>query len=132
MKNLGFIFSLTFVLILGSCSSNKTTAYNKNLSKEITEKNNKTIPLLDRVRRLPGITLRGGIPYFMKSANQISGTATEPLYVLNGFIMGNSFKSLNQLVDSATIKSIDALSGSEAASYGSRAASGVIKITTYQ
>ena len=68
----------------------------------------------------------------MKSANQISGTATEPLYVLNGFIMGNSFKSLNQLVDSATIKSIDALSGSEAASYGSRAASGVIKITTYQ
>lgn len=132
MKNLAFIFSLTFVLILGSCSSSKTTAYNRNLSKEIAEKNNKTIPLLDRVRRLPGITLRGGIPYFMKSANQISGTATEPLYVLNGFIMGNSFKSLNQLVDSATIKSIDALSGSEAASYGSRAASGVIKITTYQ
>ena len=132
MKNLAFIFSLIFLSILGSCTSSKKTAYNKNLTEEIAENNNKTIPLLDRIRRLPGITLRGGTPYFMKSANQISGTATEPLYVLNGFILGNSFKSLDQLVDSATIKSIDALSGSEAASYGSRAASGVIKITTYQ
>ncbi len=132
MKNLAFIFSLISLSILGSCSSSKNTAYNKNLTEEIAENNNKTIPLLDRIRRLPGITLRGGTPYFMKSANQISGTATEPLYVLNGFILGNSFKSLDQLVDSATIKSIDALTGPEAASYGSRAASGVIKITTYQ
>ncbi len=132
MKNLAIIFLLIFLSILGGCSSSKNTVYNKNLSEEISKKNNKTIPLLDRIRRLPGITLRGGTPYFMKSANQISGTATEPLYVLNGFILGNSFKSLDQLVDSATIKSIDALSGSEAASYGSRAASGVIKITTYQ
>ncbi|WP_437399809.1 TonB-dependent receptor plug domain-containing protein [Flagellimonas lutimaris] len=132
MKNLAFIFFLTFLSILGSCSSSKNTVYNKNLSEEIAEKNNKTIPLLDRIRRLPGITLRGGTPYFMKSANQISGTATEPLYVLNGFILGNSFKSLNQLVDSATIKSIDALTGSEAAEFGSRGASGVIKVTTYQ
>ncbi len=118
--------------MLGSCSSSKSSAYNKNLSEEIAENNNKTIPLLDRIRRLPGITLRGGIPYFMKSANQISGTATEPLYIVNGYILGNSFKSLDQLVDSASIKSIDALSSSEAASYGSRAASGVIKITTYK
>ena len=117
---------------MGSCSSSKNTVYNKNLSEEIAEKNNKTIPLLDRIRRLPGITLRGGTPYFMKSANQISGIATEPLYVLNGFILGNSFKSLEQLVDSPTIKSIDALTGSEAAEFGSRGASGVIKVTTYQ
>ncbi|MBO0342293.1 MAG: TonB-dependent receptor plug domain-containing protein [Bacteroidota bacterium] len=131
MKNLALILSLTFIMMLGSCSSGKTTAYNGNLAEEIADKNNKTIPLLDRIRRLPGITLRGGIPYFMKSANQISGTATEPLYVLNGYILGNSFESLDQLVDSATIKSISALSSSEAASYGSRGGSGVIKITTY-
>lgn len=132
MKNLTCILSLLVLLTLESCSTGKESLDHQNLSKEISEKNNKNIQLIDRIRRLPGITLRGGTPYFMKFANQISGTATEPLYVLNGFILGNSFKSLDQLVDSATIKKIDALTGSEAAEYGSRGASGVIKITTYQ
>ena len=132
MKTYIYAFSTILLLLATSCTSSKSPIYSNYASKEIADKNNKTIPLIDRIRRLPGITLRGGIPYFMKSANQISGTATEPLYVLNGYILGNSFESLDQLVDSATIKSINALSGSEAASYGSRGASGVIKITTYQ
>ncbi len=132
MKNLIPLFLFILAIPFASCSSSKNPSYSKYAAQEIQTQNNKTIDLIDRIRRLPGITLRGGIPYFIKSANQISGTATEPLYVLNGYILGNSFESLDQLVDSATVKDIEVLSGSEAGSYGSRGASGVIKITTFQ
>jgi outer membrane receptor protein involved in Fe transport len=132
MKNQTSIFLLIILMSFASCSSTKNPSYSKYAAQEIQTQNNKTIDLIDRIRRLPGITLRGGIPYFLKSANQITGTATEPLYVLNGYILGNSFESVNQLVDSATVKDIEALSGSDAGSYGSRGASGVIKITTFQ
>ena len=132
MKNLIPLFLFILAIPFASCSSSKNPSYSKYAAQEIQTQNNKTIDLIDRIRRLPGITLTGGIPYVIKSANQISGTATEPLYVLNGYILGNSFESLDQLVDSATVKDIEVLSGSEAGSYGSRGASGVIKITTFQ
>jgi len=131
MKNLLTITSLFLLLLLGSCSASKSSLENSNIDKEIAENNNKNIPLIDRIRRLSGITLRNGVPYFMKSANQIYGTPTEPLYVLNGYPVGNSFNSVDQLINSFNVKKIEAISGSAAAEYGSRGASGVIKITTY-
>lgn len=132
MKNLLSISALILMFILGSCSTGKNSNYDPNVKKEIAESNNKNIALIDRIRRLSGITLRNGIPYFIKSANQVTGTPTEPLYILNGYPMGNSFQSVNQLVESFNVKSIEALTGAEAAEYGSRGGSGVIKITTYK
>jgi Uncharacterized Fe-S oxidoreductase len=132
MKTLFRFSSVLVLLVVMACGASKSSEYNKLAAQQIAEKNNQNIPLIDRIRRLSGITMRNGIPYFMKAANQVSGTATEPLYILNGYTVGNSFYSVNQLVESVNIKKIEALTGSDAAEYGSRGASGVIKITTYQ
>lgn len=131
MKNILLLSTLLLLLICSGCGASKSSEYDPNVDEKIAEDNKKNIPLIDRVRRLSGVTIRNGVPYFIKSANQVSGNATEPLYILNGYPVGNSFQSVNQLVDSFNVKSIEALTGSEAAEYGSRGASGVIKITTY-
>ncbi|MFD2100423.1 TonB-dependent receptor [Flagellimonas iocasae] len=133
MRRLLHISFLAFFLIFGSCSSTKApTTSTKNISKELEERNKGNVSLLQRIRQLPGVTLRNNVPYFTKATNQIfGGTPTEPLYVLNGYIVGNSFRSVNQLVDSFNVKKIEAITGSEAAEYGVRGGSGVIKITTY-
>lgn len=54
----------------------------------------------------------------------------EPLYVLNGYIVGTSFKSIDQIVDNVNVAEIEALYGADASEYGSRGANGVIRITT--
>lgn len=133
MRRLLHISFLAFFLIFGSCSNTKApTTGTKNISKELEERNKGNVSLLQRVRQLPGIMLRNGTPHFIKSFNQISGSsATEPLYVLNGYVVGNSFSSVNQLVESFNVKKIEAITGAAAAEYGVRGGSGVIKITTY-
>lgn len=117
--------------LLTACSSNKNATYDKNHSKELAEKNARNIPLIDRIRKMPGITLRNGVPHFLRNSTQFYDSGTEPLYVLNGTVIGNSFQSLNQLVDSFNVKRIQTISGPDASEYGSRGGNGVIKITTY-
>jgi TonB-dependent SusC/RagA subfamily outer membrane receptor len=46
--------------------------------------------------------------------------------------MGNSFRAVDELVDNINIQKIEALSDTEAAFYGSRAANGVILISSYK
>lgn len=57
--------------------------------------------------------------------------SSEPLYVLNGYAVGNSFRGIDQLVDNVNVKKVEALTGSDASVYGARGANGVIVITTY-
>ena len=77
--------------------------------------------------------MRSGVPVFSKTQTDISGSfPIEPLYVLNGYIVGNSFRDINQLVQSIDVKEIEAITGAGTAEYGSRGGGGVIKITTYQ
>ncbi|MEZ4810071.1 MAG: Plug domain-containing protein [Allomuricauda sp.] len=133
MKRIFPLFILLAFLSLASCSSTKNTADKQDLAQELTDKNRGNFTLLQRIRQLPGVVIRNGVPYFNKASNSITGqSAIEPLYVLDGYIVGNSFNSVNQLVDNFNVKSIEVLTGPEAATYGSRAASGVIKIKTYQ
>ncbi len=133
MKNIIAISLLGIFLATTSCSTTKDTVSKKDLEQELTEKNRGNFTLLQRMRQLPGVTVRYGVPFFSKAYNSIQNNLpTEPLYVLNGYIVGNSFGSLNELVDSFNVKSIETLTGPDAAIYGSRAASGVILIDTYQ
>lgn len=101
------------------------------MKETLEEKNRSSISLLNRIRKLPGITLRGGVPMFLKNNNSVQSN-NEPLYILDDYTVGTSFKSVNGLVKNANVKKVEALSASDASFYGSRAASGVIKITTYQ
>ncbi|MBO0320754.1 Plug domain-containing protein [Muricauda sp. CAU 1633] len=124
---------LIFSTTLSSCSGTKNTYFYSDISKELEERNKGNISLLQRIQQLPGVMLRNGVPHFIKSFNQVSGgTPSEPLYILNGYVVGNSFNSLNQLVESFNVKKIEAITGPGAAEYGVRGGSGVIKITTYQ
>lgn len=134
MKKLAFLFFFFFfaAFIVFSCNSSKTTANTKSeLNKELTEKNKGNISLLDRIRKKPGIVIRNGVPAINKASNSFSASNSEPLYVLNSYVVGSSFRSVNQLVNSFNVKDIKVLSGPEASEYGSRAANGVIIITTY-
>lgn len=72
------------------------------------------------------------MPIINKTSNSFaSGGSQEPLYVLNNQIIGNSFHSINELIDSYNVKKIVILSGADAAGYGTQGANGVIKITSY-
>jgi outer membrane receptor for monomeric catechols len=132
MKKIAPFLIVFFSILAISCSSTKnTTVANKDLDKELTEKNKGNITLLDRIRKKPGIIIRSGVPIINKASNSFSVGNPEPLYVLNSYVVGSSFRSVNQLVDSFNVKEIKVLSGPDASEYGSRAANGVIIIITY-
>ena len=132
MKKIAPLLLIFFSILAISCSSTKNTAVaKKDLDKELTEKNKGNITLLDRIRKKPGIVIRSGVPIINKASNSFSAGNPEPLYVLNSYTVGSSFRSVNQLVDSFNVKEIKVLTGSDASEYGSRASNGVIIITTF-
>lgn len=132
MKRILAVLLLGTILVLTACKSKaKASANELPLETTLDEKNRQAISLLNRIRKLPGMTIRGGIPLFSKGSNSLSSIG-QPLYILNDYIMGNSFSSVNSIVESVNVKKIEALSAADASFYGSRAANGVIKITTYQ
>jgi hypothetical protein len=132
MKKLSFFVFFLIALMVCSCNSSKSTTVKKSeLNKELNEKNKGNVSLLDRIRRKPGIVIRNGVPAINKASNSFSASNTEPLYVLNSYVVGSSFRSVNQLVDSFNVKDIKIVAGAEASEYGSRGANGVIIITTF-
>jgi TonB-dependent SusC/RagA subfamily outer membrane receptor len=122
------------LLSIMACGPSKNTAGgNRSAKKTLDEKNKVSISLLNQIRRLPGIAIRNGVPVFTKNSTDIStGIPIEPLYVLDGYAIGNSFRDVDELVDNVNVQKIEALSDTEASFYGSRAANGVILITTYK
>ncbi|MET1258278.1 TonB-dependent receptor plug domain-containing protein [Flagellimonas sp. DF-77] len=134
MKKLNIAFAMVCVLVLCACSAtkNQDTA-SADVKEQLEERNRGNVPLLTKIRQLPGVTLRNGTPIVTKATNSVSNQGSfEPLYVLNNYIVGNSFASINELVDNFNVKKVEVLSDQEAAFYGSRAATGVIKITTFK
>lgn len=125
-----FIISTTII----SCgSSQKSTTTKSNIKEELEEKNRTNFTLLQRLSQMPGIVSRNGVPVLTKTSNSFSNTGTqEPLYILDGYEIGNSFSSLNEAVKSFNVKNIKILSSADAAMYGTRASNGVIVITTYK
>ena len=128
------ILSLLLLLVAVSCTSSKTTvSQEKPLDQELQDRNRATVSLLDRLRRMRGIIIRRNTPYILRAtADSPSAQSYEPLYVLDGYPVGNSFSRVRDLVQPVDVKQIEVLTGSEASFYGSRAGAGVIKITTYK
>lgn len=116
-----------------SCSATNTSkSDNTSLDTELREKNRANLSLLQRIRQKPGVILQNNVPILNKTTNSFdSGGNQEPLYVLNNQVIGNSFNSVNELIDSYNVKKIIILSGADAASYGTQGSNGVIKITSY-
>lgn len=126
---------LLSLLVVGlfSCGTSKTSETKSNIKEENDAKNRGQISLLTRLRQQPGIVLKNGVPVVNKAANTVSSFGnSEPLYVLNGQIIGNSFARIDQIVDNFNVKKIKVIAGPETSYYGSQGAKGVIEITTYQ
>ena len=123
---------LAALSVFSACGTTQNTAgvANKEL---IKEKNQVTITLINRIRQLPGVVIRSGVPVFTRTASEVQDARSfEPLYIINDYIVGNSFRSVNDLVQSADVKEIEAITGPETSFYGARGGNGVIKITTYK
>lgn len=132
MKNIVFALFIGFVLF-GCSSTKKTETVSTNIKQELDEKNRGNIPLLTRLRQLPGVVLKRGVPVVAKASNSLSPNETgEPLYVLNGQIIGSSFRRIDEIVDNYNVKEIKLLTGASASYYGVQGAKGVIEISTYQ
>ena len=132
MKPHLLLCSIIFVLIC-SCGPTKNTSSDKSsLDTELREKNRANISLLQRIRQKPGVVLQNNVPILNKTTNSFdSGGNQEPLYILNNQVIGNSFRSVNELINSYNVKKIIILSGADAAAYGTQGSNGVIKITSY-
>lgn len=127
-----YLFFCSLLLAFTNCGTSKNVEGNTPSTKEsLNDKNRSSISLLDQIRRLPGVGLQNGLPVFTKTASTITqGSTSQPLYILDNYIVGNSFRDVNELVRNVEVEKIEALTGSDASFYGSRAAHGVIKITT--
>lgn len=123
---------MVLTLALSACGASKSTEGPEvPLKESLDDKNRVTVSLLNQIRRLPGVAIRNGVPVFTKATNSFApGGTNEPLYVLDEYIVGNSFREVNQLVDNVNVQEIEVLSDTDASYYGSRAANGVIKIYT--
>ncbi len=130
------LFITLSVLVFVSCGSSKdatTTSKEEPLAQTLTKKNRQNISLRDQIRQLPGIVIRNGVPVFNKNTGGFQqNNIYEPLYVLDNYVVGNSFREVTQLVRNLDVDKIEVLKGTDAAYYGSRASAGVIKITTLQ
>lgn len=136
MKRFIYFGTLGIILIIYSCGSTNTTTKEsleeESLETTLQNKNRANISLYNEIRQLPGIVLRNGLPTFVKNSTSISQqVSVEPLYILNDYIVGNSFSDIDQLVQNIDIKKIEVFKDSDTSFYGSRGANGVIKITTY-
>ncbi len=120
------------ICALAACGTSKATEQeNGSVSKSRWDKNRGNITLIDQIRQLPGVTLRNGVPVITKATNTIYESGSpEPLYVLDDYIVGNSFRDVSQLVNPANIEDIVTITGPDASFYGTRGGHGVIRITT--
>jgi|TARA_B100000767_G_C19639405_1_gene481858 TonB-dependent SusC/RagA subfamily outer membrane receptor len=125
MKNY-FLLLLFLVSIIFSCSS--TSTLSKETSKKETASGMENVPLIDQLRRYPGLRIRGNQVYL----NGISSinTPNEVLFIVNGAQVGN-FSSVPELNPQA-IKRIEVLKNpADFSQYGMMGSGGVILITTY-
>ena len=135
MKKLVSVLLIAAMVILGSCGTLKKSNASSNstsLNDELKDRNRTNISLLQRITQIRGVVLHNNLPVINKTANSFASAGNqEPLYVLNNQVIGNSFHSINEIIENYNVKKITILTGADAASYGSQGSNGVIKIVSY-
>ncbi|WP_339664388.1 TonB-dependent receptor plug domain-containing protein [Maribacter arcticus] len=135
MKKLVSVLLIAAMVILGSCGTLKKSNASSNstsLNDELKDRNRANISLLQRITQMRGVVLHNNLPVINKTANSFASAGNqEPLYVLNNQVIGNSFHSINEIIENYNVKKITILTGADAASYGSQGSNGVIKIVSY-
>ncbi len=88
--------------------------------------------LNDMLLRLPGVSVQGSGAYAKITISGAASfmSATDPLFVLNGTVVGSDYSRIYNTVNPNDVTSVDVLKGPDASIYGSRGANGVILIRT--
>ena len=135
MKFTPLILASLFVLYTAGCTGSKTTADSTE-----TERPNRSelsgdrsaFDLVDYLIRIPGVYVQGGgnnVSVTIRGPNSFM-FSTEPLFVVNGQILGRSFYRAKTAVEMHEIERVRVLKGNDAAIYGFQGANGVIVIQT--
>ena len=88
--------------------------------------------LVDYLRTSPGVEIRGDLSnplIIIRGIKSMSGD-NNPLYVIDGVIIGNSYAQAASAADRFMIESVSVLPPPRSARYGARGQNGVIEITT--
>lgn len=132
-------FLFCFALVLCGCAS---TTYRSAASPTVQDPDKNTVTqedtahptdLTQYLMRVSGVTVVGNgsnAQVRIRGPVSFSGSARDPLYVINGSQFGNNYASVFNSVNPEEIKRVRILKGAdETAIYGSRGAAGVIEIT---
>jgi hypothetical protein len=77
------------------------------LNEELKDRNRANISLLQRITQMCGIVLHNNLPVINKTANSFASAGNqEPLYVLNNQVIGNSFHSINEIIENYNVKKL--------------------------
>lgn len=135
---LPFIFLLTVIFTAAGCASSQSSG-NGNPQEGgsstlgvITDDHNTNQTLADFLRQISGVTVSGTGNNVKVTIRGVSSfrQSTEPIYVIDGQIVGNSYSQVNSMISVRDIQNVRALKGSDASMYGVRGGNGVILITT--
>lgn len=134
MKNLLTLSLITISLILAGCSSVGTSVSQESGRPDgsISDDMNYYRSLADFLENVPGVNIQGqgNSAYITIRGISSFNTTNEPLYVIDGHAVGNSYIEANRIVTPNDIDYVRVLKGPDAAIYGVRGANGVIEIVT--
>lgn len=124
-------YSLLLFLGLATFCSSSSKSINSNSTGSTVENEEIGVynSLGDYLRRVPGLQFTDG--HYRIRGPQSLNNNTEPLYVLDGVIIGNSYSRASALIDPGQIARVNVLkSVNETSKYGMRGSNGVIEIFT--
>ena len=129
MRTRSFILiSICSVAIMTACNTTKSTssAANENEEKQLPAYRE----LIDILSKEPGLDVKkaGGTYDITIRGKKTFNTSHQPLYVVDGMVLGTSYEDAVNSINIVDVASVNVLKGSEATSYGSRGANGVIEI----
>ncbi len=122
-KILGLL-TLSFLLLLACTGTQPATA----TAEEKTQPSFRE--LADLLRSEPGVEVKGNSPNYTVTirGKKTFISSTAPLYVIDGIAVGTSYAQAAGMINITDVANINVLKGSEATSWGSRGANGVIEI----
>lgn len=135
MKWIIFVLTISVVaslmLLMGCASSGSGTQRNSKIQNKISS--NEDLTLESYLRRLNSVKVTGSgdnISVSIRGNMSITDSDEQPLYILNGQKVGNSFARVSSMISKGTIISVEAIPASRASIYGMEGGSGVIIIKT--
>lgn len=134
MKNLTILFLIAISLLFAGCSSVGSSVSDESGRPDgsISDDMNYYRSLADYLENVPGVNVQGsgGSAYITIRGISSFNTTNEPLYVIDGHAVGNSYIEANRIVTPNDIDYVRVLKGPDASIYGVRGANGVIEIVT--